>query len=297
MKSSHKSILLIVHGGAGSRRPHRKSLDTIAESLAAGYTILLNRGPALDAVATAIAVLENSGLFNAGLGGVLQLDGVQRLDASLMEGRGQKAGAVAGLEGIRNPILAARRVMDTGHVLLANIGARQIARGLPFLPKPSPESRKILKRIIEKDTEIGCLYRRYFGTVGAVALDSEGNVAAGTSTGGTHAMLPGRIGDSPIIGSGTYAENRTGAVSCTGSGEYILRRSLAKEVCMMMQDLPPSLASRRGLQGVLRIGGQAGVIALNAEGRFTIMHTTDYMTGGYAKNMRIQVQEGFQRTG
>jgi beta-aspartyl-peptidase (threonine type) len=288
-------VILLVHGGAGNKRPQKVSLEVIAESIARGYTILLNGGPALDAVVSALTVLEDSGIFNAGLGGVLQLDGVQRLDASLMEGQELRAGAVAGLEGIRNPIKAARRVMETGHVLLANIGARRIARGLSPLPKPSKESREKLKRLIRKEKEIVQLYRQYFSTVGAVALDAEGNLAAGTSTGGTYAMLPGRVGDSPVIGAGTYAENATGAVSCTGAGEYILRRSLAKEVCMLMEDMTPARAGSNGLKSLLRIGGQAGLIALNAQGRFAIMHTTDYMASGYRKGKLLQVQEGFAR--
>ena len=296
MKSSGKSdVILLVHGGAGYKRPKKGSLEVIAESIARGYTILLNGGPALEAVVTALTVLEDSGIFNAGLGGVLQLDGVQRLDASLMEGRELRAGAVAGLEEIRNPIQAARRVMETGHVLLANIGARRIARGLPPLPKPSKESLEKLKRLLRKEKEIVQLYHNYFSTVGAVALDAEGTLAAGTSTGGTYAMLPGRVGDSPVIGAGTYAENASGAVSCTGAGEYILRRSLAKEVCMLMEDMTPARAGSSSLKSLLRIGGQAGLIALNAQGRFAIMHTTDYMASGYAKGKRIQVQEGFAR--
>jgi beta-aspartyl-peptidase (threonine type) len=296
MKSPGRSdVILLVHGGAGYKRPKKGSLEVIAESTARGYAILLNGGPALDAVVTALTVLEDSGIFNAGLGGVLQLDGVQRLDASLMEGRELRAGAVAGLEEIRNPIQAARRVMETGHVLLTNIGARQIARGLPLLPKPSKESREKLKRLLRKEEEIVQLYHNYFSTVGAVALDAGGTLAAGTSTGGTYAMLPGRVGDSPVIGAGTYAENSSGAVSCTGAGEYILRRSLAKEVCMLMEDMTPARAGSSSLKSLLRIGGQAGLIVLNAQGRFAIMHTTDYMASGYAKGKRIQVQEGFTR--
>ncbi len=299
MKSSKRSsdVILLVHGGAGYKRPKKISLEVIAEAIARGYAILLNGGPSLDAVVTALTVLEDSGIFNAGLGGVLQLDGVQRLDASLMEGRELKGGAVAGLEGIRNPIQAARRVMDTGHVLLANIGARRIAHGLPPLPKPSKESREKLKRLLRKEKEIIQLYHNYFSTVGAVALDQEGTLAAGTSTGGTYAMLPGRIGDSPIIGAGTYAENATGAVSCTGAGEYILRRSLAKEVCMLMEDMTPARAGSTSLTSLIRIGGQAGLIVLNAQGRFAIMHSTNYMASGYGKGRRILVQEGFARIG
>jgi beta-aspartyl-peptidase (threonine type) len=288
-------MILLVHGGAGYKPPKKISLDIIAESLAAGYTILLNSGTALDAVVAAVTVLENSGVFNAGLGGVLQLDGVQRLDASLMEGKEQKAGAVASLEGFRNPIQAAKRVMETSHVLMSGTGASKIAKGLEPLPGPSKESRERLKRLLSKEKEIMNLYRKYFSTVGAVALDAAGNVAAGTSTGGTYVMLPGRVGDSPIIGAGTYAENATGAVSCTGAGEYILRRALAKETCMLMEERTPALAAKKALKALLGINGQAGLIALDRHARFTIQHTTDYMAGGYAKGRRIQVQERFKR--
>jgi beta-aspartyl-peptidase (threonine type) len=288
-------VVLLVHGGAGYRRPGKKALETIVASLAAGYTVLLNGGPALDAIIAAVTVLENSGGFNAGLGSVLQLDEVQRLDASVMEGAGLRAGAVAGLERIRNPIQAARRVMDTSHVLLSNLGAGRIAKGLAPLPRPSTQSREKLKKLLQKEKKIVDMYRKYFSTVGAVALDAQGNLAAGTSTGGTYAMLPGRIGDSPVIGAGTYAENSTGAVSCTGAGEYILRRALAKETCMYMPGRTPGSAASRALKGLLAIGGQAGLIALDRTGRFTIAHTTDYMASGYARGKRIQVQEGFKR--
>ncbi len=283
--------VILVHGGAGYRPPRKKSLDVLADSLAGGYAILLKGGPSLDAVAAAVTIMENSGMFNAGLGGVLQLDGVQRLDASLMEGKELKAGAVAGLEGFRNPIQAARRVMDTPHVLMTNIGAGRIANGLARLPKPSKGSRERVKKLLQREQEVVRLYRRYFSTVGAVALDADGNLAAGTSTGGTYAMLPGRIGDSPIIGAGTYAENGTAAVSCTGSGEHILRRTLAKEISLLMEGGTPAAAARMALKALLRMNGQAGLIALNQKGRFTIMHTTDYMASGYAKGKRIEVRE------
>jgi L-asparaginase / beta-aspartyl-peptidase len=282
--------VIIMHGGAGYKPPKKTSLDVLAEALARGYTVLLNGGPSLDAVVAAVTVLENSGVFNAGLGGMLQLDGVQRMDASLMEGKNLEAGAVVGIEGFRNPIQAARRVMDTSHVLMTNIGARRIARGLAQLPGPSKQSRERLKRHLCAENEVTSLYRKYFSTVGAVALDAEGNLAAGTSTGGTYAMLPGRVGDSPIIGAGTYAENATGAVSCTGAGEYILRRALAKETCMLMEGAAPAAAARTALRALLRIDGQAGLIALDRKCRFSIMHTTDYMASGIAKGMRILVQ-------
>ncbi len=289
--------IILVHGGAGYRPPKKGSLDVLAESLAAGYTVLLNNGTAVDSVIAAVSVLENSGMFNAGLEGVLQMDGVQRLDASLMDGNDLRAGAVAGLEGFRNPIRAARRVMDTSHVLMTNIGARRIAKGLPRLPRPSKESLQKLRMLLMKEQAAVALYKKHFSTVGAVALDKEGNVAAGTSTGGTYAMLPGRVGDSPIIGAGTYAENATGAVSCTGAGEHILRRALAKETCMLMQGRTPAIAARWSLEKVLKLDGQAGLIALDRTGRFTIMHTTDYMGSGYARGKRILVQERFKRLG
>ena len=288
--------IILVQGGAGYEPPRKRSLDVVAESLAAGYTILLNGGSSIDAVVAAITVMEDSGMFNAGLGGALQMDGVQRLDASLMEGKKLAAGAVVGLEGFRNPILAAQRVMDTSHVLMTNLGAGRIAEGLVHLPKPSKEALKKLRRLLDKEMDMVQLYGRYFSTVGAVALDGEGTLAAGTSTGGTYAMLPGRVGDSPIIGAGTYAENATGAVSCTGAGEYILRRALAKETCMLMRGRTPASAARLSLKALLRIGGQAGLIALDRRGRLAIMHTTDYMASGYAKGKRIQVQERFKRT-
>jgi beta-aspartyl-peptidase (threonine type) len=283
--------IILVHGGAGYKQPRKKSLDVLAESLASGYAILLNGGPSLDAVVEAVTVMENSGIFNAGLGGVLQLDGVQRLDASLMEGKELKAGAVIGLEGFRNPIQAARRVMDTSHVLMTNIGAGRFAKGLARLPKPSRESREKLKKLLQREKEVAGLFRKYFSTVGAVALDADGNLAAGTSTGGTYAMLPGRTGDSPIIGAGTYAENGTAAISCTGSGEHILRRALAKEISMLTEVGTPAAAARAALKALLRMNGQAGLIALDQKGRYTILHTTDYMASGHAKGKRIEVRE------
>src|SRR5512144_977770 len=143
--------VLLVHGGAGYKPTHKTSLDVLAESLAKGYTILLNGGCSLDAVGAAVTVMENSGMFNAGLGGVLQMDGVQRLDASLMEGKELRAGAVAGLEGFRNPIQAAERVMDTSHVLMTNLGGSRIAKGLAPLPKPSRESLEKLSRLLDKE--------------------------------------------------------------------------------------------------------------------------------------------------
>jgi beta-aspartyl-peptidase (threonine type) len=290
-------VLLIVHGGAGNRKPARNALLKLSESLSDGYEVLRSGGSALDAVVVAITVLEDSGLFNAGAGGNMQLDGVRRLDASLMEGRHLKAGSVVGLEGIRNPIMASRKIMDLPHVILTNIGARKIADSLHLerLPEPDRKSRERLERIRKEERAVAEIYDEYFSTVGAVALDGGGDVAAGSSTGGIAAMLPGRVGDTPVIGAGTYAENPLGAVSCTGRGESIVRLSLAKEICMNMKDMSPSRAARSSLRRLLTIGGEAGVIVLNNKGQFTISHTTAYMTSGYAKKGGITVKEGFKK--
>ena len=282
-------MLLIAHGGAGDGMPGKAALDKLSESLAAGYGTLREGGTALDAVTETIAILEDSGLFNAGAGGRVQLDGVRRLDASLMEGRELGAGSVVGLEGIRNPVKAARAVMGLPHVMLTNIGARRLAEveGLAPLPK---RLRSTGKR--EGGTkEALALYEKYFSTVGAVALDSYGDLAAGASTGGISAMLPGRVGDTPVIGAGVYAENATGAVSCTGLGEAIIRLSLAKEICMGLKEATPRRAADCSLKRLLNIGGSGGVIVVTRQGRHAIMHTTKYMASGYAGKRGITIED------
>jgi beta-aspartyl-peptidase (threonine type) len=287
-------MLILVHGGAGFRKPSRKHLQKLHQSLTSGYTILKAGGTSLDAVTVAIRILEDSGLFNAGLGGNLQMDGVRRLDASLMEGTNLKAGSVIGLEGIRNPIQTARFVMDSPHVMLTNAGARKIAEanGLPCLPEPDEKSQKKLQRFVHRNRKMLELYTRYFSTVGAVALDADGVCAAGASTGGIMPMLPGRVGDTPIIGSGIYADNSSGAVSCTGYGEYILRLALAKEICMNLQGHSPYAASAKSFRKLIRIGGSAGVIVVNRRGQFSIIQTTAYMASGYADRKGIAVSTG-----
>ena len=290
-------MILLVHGGAGAAKPGKKALKKLFESLSCGYRILYNGGTALDAVIESVRVLEDSGIFNAGLGGNLQLDGVRRLDASLMEGRSLGAGSVLGLEGIRNPIIVARSIMDLPHVMLTHISARKIADAEKIAALP-PTDRKALDRLqrtTRREKSIMQLYRRYFSTVGAVALDGYGDLAAGASTGGISAMLPGRVGDTPIIGAGIYAENSLGAVSCTGIGEYIIRLALAKEICMNMKEMSPDKAASFSLKRLVKLGGAAGTLLINKKGRFTIMHTTDHMASGYADKRGIVVKEGFKK--
>ena len=288
-------MLLIVHGGAGERSPSQKALKTLSGSLSHGYEILENGGTALDAVVVAITVLEDSGIFNAGTGGNLQLDGIRRLDASVMEGKELKTGSVIGVEGVKNPIRLARLIMDLPNTMLTNVGAKRIAKANNLDPLPVPDRRALekLEKIKKREKADVRIFKGYFSTVGAVALDDEGYLAAGASTGGIHVMLPGRVGDTPIIGAGVYAENSQGAVSCTGIGEYIVRLALAKEICMNLGSMPPPAASRRSLKRLVRTGGAAGVIVLDKQGRFSIVHSTQFMAAGYADKKGITVKEGF----
>lgn len=290
-------MLLLVHGGAGSRKPSGKVLRKLSESLSSGFMVLEKGGTALDAVVGAIKVLEDSGIFNAGSGGNLQMDGIRRLEASLMEGKYLKAGSVIGLEEIRNPVEMARLILDLPHVMLTNIGAGKIAtaRNLSHLPAPDKKSLDRLEKTKRSHKEFLNIYGQYFSTVGAVALDTYGNLAAGASTGGITAMFPGRVGDTPIIGSGIYAENPLGAVSCTGMGEYILRLSLAKEICMNLKTMPPYRASLLSIKRLCQLGGEGGIILINNKGKFIIMHTTEYMASGYASKRGIVVENVFNK--
>lgn len=290
-------MILLVHGGAGSKKPSRRSLARLTDSITSGFDILRRGGSSLDAVVASVKVLEDSGLFNAGAGGNLQFDGTRRLDASLMEGKELRAGAVIGLEGIQNPVLAARHVMDLPHVILTNQGARRIARAhkLPLLPDTGREAYRKLEQMKKRNASLLSLYQTYFSTVGAVALDRNGNLAAGSSTGGTPAMLPGRVGDTPIIGAGVLADNALGAVACTGTGEYIIRLSLAKEICMHMKNLTPYRAASLSLKRLITLGGEAGTILIDTRGRFTLLHTTAYMPAGFATRKTVMVGEAFRR--
>ncbi len=290
-------MFIIIHGGAGIRKPSRAALKKLFQSLSSGYGMLARGRPALEAVVESITILEDSGLFNAGSGGNLQSDGIRRLDASLMDGNGLKAGSVVGIEGIRNPIQAARHVMDTPHVMLTNRGAKEIAEGnnLAQLPRPDRELVSKLKRRMRRNHTFSGLYERYFSTVGAVAIDGDGNVASGASTGGLRLMLPGRVGDTPVIGAGVYADNALGAVACTGTGEDIIRLSMAKEISMHLDLMTPYRSACYSLRRLLGLGGEAGVIVINTRGRFTMLHTTPYMASGYANRKGILVKEGFQQ--
>ncbi|MEJ2696388.1 MAG: isoaspartyl peptidase/L-asparaginase [Candidatus Sulfobium sp.] len=291
------TMFLIVHGGAGSRRPSLKALKRLAESVLAGYDILRAAGTALEAVVKAVEILENSGLFNAGCGASLQYDGIRRLDASVMDGRTLGVGSVMGLEGVRNPVIVARMLMEIPSVMMTNVGAARIAaaHNLDLLAQPDEKALRKLERALRRRMGISKLYHEYFSTVWAVAVDEGGNFAAASSTGGIAGMLPGRVGDTPVIGAGIYAENAQGAVACTGLGEYIIRLSLAKEICMNMREMKAERAARFSLKRLLGLGGEGGVIVLT--GRETvIMHTTKYMPAGYVNKRGLSgVREAFRR--
>lgn len=273
--------------------------DCLTAALQIGYHWLDQGAPALTAVEQTIRVLEQSGLFNAGRGSHVQLDGVRRMDASIMEGRELLAGAVASIEGIVHPISAARLVMEqTSHVLLVGKPASAFARHCRLERQPrrpqghalrkttmtralSPKTLQLYRAMISGGLEL----RERAGkeTVGAVALDRTGTVAAGASTGGIDLMLPGRVGDTPIIGCGVYADNESGAVSMTGLGEGIIRIAVAKDICNRLeQGTGPAMAARAVLRKlVTRIDGAAGALVLMPDGRFTIHHVTPRMAAGW----------------
>ncbi|UCD36549.1 MAG: isoaspartyl peptidase/L-asparaginase [Nitrospiraceae bacterium] len=174
-------------------------------------------------------------------------------------------------------------------------GSRKPARGLKPLPEPDERALKKLQGIRDRHKRINRIYRDYFSTVGAVARDREGNLAAGTLTGGVPAMLPGRVDDTPIIGAGVYADDSLGAVSCTGMGEAIVKITLAKEICMNLAAWTPARAARWSLKRILAVGGRAGVIVISSKGQFTISHNTAYMASDSVKRGRLVVRESFSR--
>ena len=292
--------IILAHGGAGPRAMTKAQRSGLAEALLAGYEVLRQGLPSLDAVEVTIGVLESSGLFNAGVGARVQLDGVRRMDASLMDGRDLRAGAVAAIEHVRHPIRAARLVMEeTAHLLLAGRPATQFA-GYFHLERqaaPTREAGRVGPRLRGRSGVRGSvglfrlMQRGASGrtsapegeTVGAVALDRAGRLAAGASTGGIGNMLPGRVGDTPLIGSGVYADDEAGAVSMTGLGESIVRISVAKEIVdRLAAGAGPAVATALTLKKLTRrISGRAGALVLTGDGRFAIRHSTLRMAAGY----------------
>jgi L-asparaginase / beta-aspartyl-peptidase len=293
--------VLVVHGGAGTitrreltLRRERDYRGGLAAALQRGYAVLDDGGSSMDAVTAAVVALEDSPLFNAGRGATLNAAGKHELDASVMDGASRKAGAVAGVHRVKNPVLAARAVMDgTAHVLLAGEAADRYAgsAGLALMPPryfSTPERARALRRARARAPTSAA---DRHGTVGAVALDRFGNLAAATSTGGYTNKMAGRIGDSPIVGAGTYADNATCAVSTTGIGEYFIRAVVAYDVAARMRYLGETLgvAARRALAGVVALGGDGGLIAVDRAGKVAMPFVTEGMYRGVARGGRCQV--------
>ena len=284
---------IAIHGGAGtlpradmSADAERRYRSGLKEAIDAGFAELVAGGTSLDAVTRAVVLLEDNPLFNAGRGAVFTLDGRNELDASIMDGSTLKAGAVCGVTRIRNPVQLARAVMEKSEqVMLAGAGAEEFAaaEGFSFVPQSyfyTPERWMQLERIRSGDAGLSALTISHIGTVGAVAVDASGRLAAATSTGGMTGKRHQRIGDSPIIGAGTYADDRSCAVSATGHGEVFIRAVVAHDICARMRYGGRSIgeAVREVVLGELpAMGGEGGVIAINARGEIAVEFNSEGM--------------------
>jgi beta-aspartyl-peptidase (threonine type) len=294
---SAEPIRLVVHGGAGTMSraelsPEREQAirADLERALRAGHAVLEKGGASLDAVTQAVVILEDSPYFNAGKGAVFNHDGVNELDASIMDGSTRKAGAVAGVHRVKNPILLARAVMEKSvHVMMVGEGAERFAKGAGIeLVDPSyfrtEERWQQLQKALEAEKKPRAALEpsAYFGTVGALALDRAGRLAAATSTGGMTNKRWGRVGDSPIIGAGTYA-NEQCAVSGTGWGEFFIRAAVAHDICARVAyrgDSIEAAAKAVVMDVVPALGGDGGVIALDAKGNYAMPFNTQGMYRG-----------------
>jgi len=280
---------IVIHGGAGSfsglDEEAINSYETgINKALSAGYKILEQGGSSLDAVTSAIVILEDLPLFNAGKGSVYTEMETQEMDSSVMDGESGKGGAVAGVSKIKNPVLLARMVMDkTEHVMLIGSGAEKFAeeQGIELVDPSYFYSEKNLKRVRKSKAD------EKLGTVGAAALDQSGNLAAATSTGGRTNKMTGRVGDSPILGAGTWAQNGLCAVSGTGHGEYFMRLLTAADVCKLMEYSNLSLeeSTQIVVNKLTVIGAEGGIISIDSDGNISTQFNTKGMARGYQTNL------------
>ncbi len=291
-----KPISIALHGGAGTisrsqMSPEREAnyRSALKQALETGYNMLQNGASALDVVEATVRILEDSPLFNAGKGAVFTNTGTHEMDASIMDGSNLEAGAVAGISGIKNPISLARLVMEkSGHVLLMGAGALEFAKtqniGLEnddyFYDELRFAQLQEAKKNNVMQLDHSPLNEKKYGTVGAVACDVFGNLAAATSTGGMTNKKFGRVGDSPLIGAGNYANNQTCAVSCTGSGEFFIRSVVAYDVSCLMEYKGLSLADACKEvvhKRLLKMGGDGGLVAVDAAGNVALPFNTDGM--------------------
>lgn len=306
-RPARPEFMFVIHGGAGAIERSKMTPELekeyrakLTEALEAGYRILNNGGSGLDAIEAALRLMEDSPLFNAGKGAVFTSAGTNELDASIMDGHTLGAGAVAGLKHIKNPISLARMVMEKSpHVMMVGDGAETFAKqqGVEFVPQRyfyTERRWKDWQRIKQEEErkqpkKSGQLRNPHVrdedrhGTVGAVALDRAGNLAAGTSTGGITNKRFGRVGDSPIIGAGTYANNQTCAVSATGDGEYFIRSAVAHDISALVgyKGLSVREAADAVLDKVKQLGGTGGVIVLDRDGNFATPFNTAGMYRGH----------------
>lgn len=293
-------VALVIHGGAGVIERASLSADEekavradLDRALDAGHAVLRDGGSALDAVTAAVRVMEESPWFNAGKGAVFNAEGGHELDAAIMEGHTRRAGSVAGVSTVRSPLLLARAVMERSpHVMMAGAGAEKFADGQPDIERVAPDwfdtprRREQLERAREREQkQLAALSSTYYGTVGAVALDRHGHIAAATSTGGMTNKRYGRIGDAPVIGAGTWADAGCG-VSGTGWGEFYLRTAAAHEICARVALRGDALAdaAEAVINGeVVKLGGDGGAIALDREGNIAMPFNTSGMYRGWVK--------------
>jgi len=306
VETPHPTFGILIHAGAGSiskesLKPEREAAVRIklAEAVMTGHRILQNGGTSIDAVEATIRILEDSPLFNAGKGAVFTSEGTNELDACIMDGRTLKAGAVAGVKHIKNPISLARLVMEKSpHVMMVAEGAEKFAveQGIElvdqkyfFTQERWDSWQRVRQREEQRDKEQkrpsgtleqGIGTERKYGTVGAVALDKAGNLAAATSTGGTQNKRFGRVGDCPIVGAGTYANNRTCAVSATGTGEYFIRLNVAHDISALMEYRGWTLEQAANTvikEKLTKLGGDGGIIAIDRQGRIATPFNTSGM--------------------
>ncbi len=302
--TNHPIATLLVHGGAGTLfkaqlSPEREALaeDGLKQALDAGMHVLNHSGSALDAVQAAVCVLEDCEVFNAGKGSVFTHQGTHEMDAAIMDGLSRQAGAIAGVSQIRNPIILARKVLEhSPHVLLSGVGAEQFAREqqIEFAEPDYFYSEYRWQQLLqirdyqttELDHNLPLEPDGKLGTVGAVALDFFGNVAAATSTGGMTNKRFGRVGDSPLIGCGTYADNQSCAVSATGHGEYFIRSVLAHDVAARMRygNLSLEQACQQALSALGELGGQGGLIAIDTQGHWAMPFNNGRMYRGWMRS-------------
>lgn len=305
ISQNNTKVVLVIHGGAGTilkknMTPEKEKAyhQKLEEALTAGYKVLKAGGTSLDAVEAAIIVMEDSPLFNAGKGSVFNSDGKNEMDAAIMDGSNLKAGSVAGVHTIKNPVKAALAVMQKSeHVMLIGEGAEKFAKekGLEIVDaayfydeyRYQQYLKAKEKNKIEMDHTDSVKTKNKpdkHGTVGAVALDANGNLAAATSTGGMTNKKYGRVGDAPIIGAGTYANNNTCAVSCTGHGEYFIRAVVAHEISSLMEYKSLSVKDATEtviMKKMVTMGGEGGAIALDKNGNASMPFNTEGMYRAY----------------